>query len=65
MTRTFGIVFLFVILLASSPVFAQAPEVGDRAPDFALNNSEGKEYKLSDFRGKKAVVVEFFRSGGW
>ena len=65
MIRTLGIAALFVLLLASNPVFAQAPEVGDRAPDFVLKTSEGKEYKLSDFRGKKSVVVEFFRSGGW
>jgi len=39
--------------------------VGDEAPDFELSDSGGKVYKLSDFRGKNAVVLEFFRSGDW
>jgi len=34
--------------------------VGDRAPDFELKGSDGKTYKLSDFRGKKMVVVAWF-----
>jgi thioredoxin-dependent peroxiredoxin len=34
--------------------------VGDRAPDFALQASDGKTYKLSDFAGKKAVVLAWF-----
>jgi thioredoxin-dependent peroxiredoxin len=36
-------------------------KIGDEAPDFALPDSEtGKDVKLSDFRGKKVVVVAFF-----
>jgi peroxiredoxin Q/BCP len=49
--------------LATSGVAAQAPvelKVGDMAPDFSLQASDGKNYKLSDFRGKKAVVVAWF-----
>lgn len=34
--------------------------VGDAAPDFALEGSDGKSYKLSDFKGKKPVVVAWF-----
>ena len=34
--------------------------VGDVAPDFSLPGSDGKTYKLSDFRGQKAVVVAWF-----
>ena len=29
---------------------------GDAAPDFATRDSEGKEVKLSDFRGQKVVL---------
>lgn len=35
-------------------------EAGDPAPDFKLPGSDGKTYKLSDFKGKKAVVVAWF-----
>lgn len=33
---------------------------GDAAPDFTLPGSDGKTYKLSDFRGKQAVVLAWF-----
>lgn len=35
-------------------------KAGDEAPDFTLKASDGKEYTLSDFKGKKAVVVAWF-----
>ena len=51
-------------LAVTTTTTAQAPpvelKVGDTAPDFSLAASDGKTYKLSDFRGKKAVVVAWF-----
>ena len=35
-------------------------KVGDEAPDFTLPDTNSKPVKLSDFRGKKAVVLAFF-----
>jgi peroxiredoxin (alkyl hydroperoxide reductase subunit C) len=35
-------------------------KVGDTAPDFTLNDTEGQPVKLSDFRGKKNVVLAFY-----
>lgn len=35
-------------------------EVGDEAPDFILKDQDQKEVKLSDFRGKKNVVLAFY-----
>jgi thioredoxin-dependent peroxiredoxin len=35
-------------------------KVGDMAPDFTLASTDGQKVKLSDFRGKKAVVLAFF-----
>jgi cytochrome oxidase Cu insertion factor (SCO1/SenC/PrrC family) len=35
-------------------------KVGDAAPDFTLPASDGKTYTLSDFKGKKTVVLAFF-----
>ena len=34
--------------------------VGDMAPDFTLPGTDGKDAKLSSFRGKKNVVLAFF-----
>ncbi len=36
------------------------PRIGDLAPDFALQGSDGKTWRLSDFRGKQAVVIAWF-----
>ncbi|HEY7850103.1 MAG TPA: peroxiredoxin, partial [Ktedonobacterales bacterium] len=36
------------------------PGVGDLAPDFALPNAAGEIVRLSDFRGKKDVVLYFY-----
>ena len=33
--------------------------VGELAPDFTLTDFTGKEYRLSQFRGKKTVVLRF------
>lgn len=35
-------------------------QVGDIAPDFELNNTEGARTKLSDLRGSKNVLLVFF-----
>lgn len=35
-------------------------KVGDQAPDFALTDTAGQPVKLSDFRGKKNVVLAFY-----
>ena len=35
-------------------------KVGDPAPNFTLGASDGKTYKLADFKGKQAVVLAWF-----
>ena len=45
----------------ATPLRAAEPlNVGDAAPDFSLPGSDGKTYKLSEFKGKRAVVVAWF-----
>jgi peroxiredoxin len=39
---------------------AAAVEIGDQAPDFTLPSTMGKKVSLSDYRGKKLVLLEFF-----
>ncbi len=46
---------------AQQPVAPQTHlKVGDLAPDFTLRDTEGKEVKLSEYRGKKSVVLAFY-----
>ena len=47
---------------ASQPPAAPQTQlkVGDRAPDFELTDTEGNKVHLSDFRGKKNVVLAFY-----
>ena len=35
-------------------------KVGDPAPEFSLRATDGKAYKLSDFKGKKNVVLAIY-----
>jgi cytochrome oxidase Cu insertion factor (SCO1/SenC/PrrC family) len=59
---------LLCVLMFASFVFAQgtpkAPEtklkIGDVAPEFTLTDTTGKTVKLSDFKGKKSVVLAFY-----
>jgi peroxiredoxin Q/BCP len=61
MGARFPLITLFMLLGAGS-VVARAAElkVGDQAPDFALGASDGRTYRLSEFKGKKAVVLAWF-----
>ncbi len=53
-------VLLAGLLLAASA--ATALEIGDKAPDFKLPSTTGEKISLSQFRGKKLVLLEFFIS---
>jgi len=35
-------------------------EVGEKAPDFTLPSTTGKQISLSQFRGKQHVLLEFY-----
>ena len=46
--------------LAAAPAMAADLKVGDPAPDFTLQATDGKTYKLSDFKGKQSIVLAWF-----
>mgnify|MGYP006452431045 FL=1 len=56
MKKTFIIMAGFLTTLLG----AADLKVGDAAPDFSLKGSDGKTYKLSDYKGKQAVVIAWF-----
>jgi cytochrome oxidase Cu insertion factor (SCO1/SenC/PrrC family) len=73
------VISLLLVLFAHAPVSAQSAaqdganlpatdlkrvKVGEPAADFTLEDAEGKKISLSDFRGKKSVVLVFYR-GYW
>src|SRR6476660_6516099 len=56
---------MFAVLCAASlalaaPARAAELKVGDEAPNFKLQATDGKTYQLSDFKGKQAVVLAWF-----
>lgn len=57
--RVAAAVFAFALVL---PWVAQAamPKVGQKAPDFTLPDQFGKPVSLSEFLGKKNVVLAFY-----
>lgn len=53
-------VFAGCASLAACTLSAAELKVGDPAPAFELQASDGKSYKLNDFKGKQAVVIAWF-----
>ena len=50
-----------IAAFCAAPAFSQTKlKVGDEAPDFTLRDTTNHPVKLSDFRGKKNVVLAFF-----
>lgn len=54
----------FDFVLARVPDAPTVLRVGERPPDFTLPDATGRPVALADFRGKKPVVLIFYR-GYW
>jgi hypothetical protein len=51
---------LLQLALFWHPSVAKAVEVGDKAPDFLAHSTVGEVVRLSDYQGKKNVLLFFF-----
>ena len=64
LTRGGAVLAAALLLLSASPAAAGMEglkiPIGDPAPDFTLKDLEGKEHKLSDLKGKKVVMLDFW-----
>ena len=60
MMRALGLLACCLTLLMVSTIQAEELKTGDMAPPFELKGSDGKTYKLSDFKDKKVVVVAWY-----
>jgi peroxiredoxin Q/BCP len=49
-----------VLMLTLAPAAGAEPAPGDRAPDFTLQGSDGRSYRLSNFVGERGVVLAWF-----
>jgi len=43
-----------------APASPRMLQTGDTAPDFELRGTDGRTYRLADYRGKQAVVLAWF-----
>jgi peroxiredoxin Q/BCP len=58
--RTTGLAIALTLAFACAPHRPAELKAGDRAPDFSLVGSDGRTHRLSDHRGKQAVVLAWF-----
>jgi hypothetical protein len=66
---------LMTSLFAQMPVHAQSrtkidlsklgPQVGQRVPDFSLQDQNGKTWTLKSIMGPKGAMLVFYRSADW
>jgi peroxiredoxin len=57
---TVGSMALLALIVAMTAAAGGPPRVGQPAPDFVLRDQNGRDVRLSDFRGKKSVVLAFY-----
>jgi peroxiredoxin Q/BCP len=58
-----GLSAVVALAAMAGPGFGEEPaplKVGDKAPNFKLAGTDGKEYTLEQFKGKSAVVIAWY-----
>ena len=59
-----GVIIIATLILLGGAMFFTSNKgslkVGDQAPDFTLTDQNGATVKMSDFLGKKNVVLAFY-----
>ena len=58
--KTLCLVAALGLALSCAAARAAEQKAGDTAPEFSLAGSDGKTHKLSDYKGKQAVVLAWF-----
>ena len=58
--KTTGVAIALDLAMACASRRAADLKAGDPAPDFSLLGSDGITHKLSDHRGRQAVVLAWF-----
>ena len=60
LTRSWLLVGALLVGVLGVVSAATALEIGEQAPDFTLSGTTGEKISLSQFRGKKLVLIEFY-----
>ncbi|TWX49248.1 peroxiredoxin family protein [Colwellia hornerae] len=60
MKRTSKVVCTLLAVFTSFSLLAADLKVGEQAPDFKLQATNGDYYQLSDYQGKQAVVLAWY-----
>ena len=58
--KIFFVLALLLFGLLGTARASWALDIGDKAPDFTLPGTTGEKISLSQFRGKKIVLLEFY-----
>jgi len=58
--KSFLVLGLLLFGLLGTDRVSSALDIGDKAPDFKLPATTGVDISLSEFRGKKWVLIEFY-----
>lgn len=60
MNKIIKIVFVLLTVFSSFSLLATDLKVGEQAPNFKLQATNGDYYQLSDYKGKQAVVLAWY-----